>query len=501
MRRRSTSARRFSAFVDRAEIHLIEYQRVRDRIDILNRTDFQDDFRTAADAAEALGRMLREQQAECSKVSITVRGLGSAHHILVLPQAKPELLRPVVVREMQRLYPDLENPLVGFTSGEPLDRRARARPDAGTPPQELLAAAMPRAGMDDFINVLARDDIAIEHMTVLPRVMQRVYAEDPSRSAPTVVVMLLRGGPIFGFFFDGELRLVVEPPAEGDLGHISPDFLIEQLERGNLYLRQQFRGAQISRLLLAAEPEEYGPLSRAVEERMGLIVERFGTQIGSSSAIAAMGAVLDSEDGSGLNLSPLGVTKKKTVEKTTRRIAIASCVMLAAIAWWWAGNGVAAVLNWRSRIDTLTVALERRAAPLQPLREIAVKRQQAAGQIAAIQQVAAERAKLQQLLQGLSLAPEAGVAIDAFHAQRDAVGWNATVAGSAASYTASDAVSSVHRFYRELPQFVGANSIKLDNLTWGDSVAARAGVTRMAFNLSYTAPPATGAANPVIAPQ
>lgn len=500
MRKRSTSTRKFSAFVESAGIVLIEYRMERDRIDILNRTDFEGDFRNALDAAEALGRMLRDQLAECSKISITVRGLGSAHHILVLPQAKQEFLRPVVTREMQRLYPDLEDPIVDFVAGEPLDRRMRARPDGGTPPQELLAAAIPRTAMNDFVLTLARDEVVIEHMTVLPRVMQRMYSDSPSPDAPTVVVMLLRGGPVFGFFFDRELRLVVEPPGEGDMGHVSPDFLLEQMERGNLYLRQQFRGAQASRLLLAADPDDYGPLSRAVEERMGLVVERFGGQIGPSGTIAAMGAVLDSQDGKGLNLFPQGETKKKVTERTTRRIAIASCAMLAAIAWWWAGNGVAAVLNWRTRISTLTVALERRAAPLQPLRDIALKRQQAAGQLAAIQQVAAERDKIQQILQGLSLAPQAGVALEAFHAQRDEPGWNASVSGNAESYMASEAVSSVHRFYRELPQLVGGTSIKLDNLTWGDSTG-KTGITRIAFNLSYTTPPAAVIPGPVAPPQ
>lgn len=485
--KKRVSTRKFAAFAERSGIFVMEYQMVRDRIDILNRNHTLGDFRSARDAGEALASMIRAQDGDGSTVSLTLRGLGSSHHILVLPQAKEELLRPVVAREMQRLYSELEDPVVDFVAGELVDRRARSRPEGGTPPQELLAAAMPRAAVHEMADMLAANDLQIEHVTVLPRVLQRIYAEVAQRDVPTAVLMLLNGGPIFGFFFDRELRLVVEPPAEGESAQVSSQFVIEQLERGNLYLRQQFRGAQISRLLLAAEPAEFGPLSRAVEEGMGLVVERFAPQIGSSPAIAAMGAVLDAQDGKGLNLFPLGETKKKSAERTTRRIAIASAAVLALVAWWWAGNGVVAALNWRTRVNTLTTALDRRAAPLQPLREIVKKRQEAAQQIGALETVAAERQKLQQMLQALSFASQADVAIESFSARRAPAGWEAGVTGNSSAYVASDAVSSVHRFYRELPQLVNGTSISLDGLTWSDSTGTSS-ISRIGFSLRYTAP-------------
>ncbi len=484
--KKEVSARRFAAFIERAGIFLIEYQKVRDRIDILNRTDSPGDFRSARDAAAALTKIIREQNGGGSTVSITIRGLGSSHHILVLPQAKDDLLRPVVTREMQRLYSDLEDPVVDFVSGEAVDRRARSRPETGTPPQELLAAAIPRSTMMEMLDELSDNGLKVDHVTVLPRVMQRVYSEVPSGDVPSAVLMLLAGGPVFGFFFDRQLRLVVEPPGESPNEQISSQFVIEQLERGNLYLRQQFRGAQISRLLLAAEAAEYGPLSRAVEEAMGLVVERFGAQIGSSGAIAAIGAVLDAQSGNGLNLFPLGETRKKSAQRTTRRLALASIALLAAIAWWWAGNGVAAVMEWRSRIKTLTVALDRRSAPLQPIQAVIKKRQESAGQLAAIQQVAGERQKLQQILQSLSFASQADVAITSFTAARDATQWSVSVSGNASSYAASDAVSSVHRFYRGIPGMVNGSSVSLNALSWSDSTA---NVTTIGFGIHYTAPP------------
>ena len=482
---KAPATRRFAAFVESSGVYLVEYQKAGDRIDVLNRTDFPGDFRTGRDAAAAVGSLIRGQGGEGSSLSLTVRGLGTAHHILVLPQAKPELLRPVVAREMQRLYSDLENPVVDFVSGDPVDRRARARPDSGTPPQEILAAAMPRATMDEIVGELEEYSITLDHVTVLPRVLQRIYSEVPSRDAPTAVLMLLRGGPVLGFFFDRQLRLVVEPPSEAADGMPSAQFVLEQLERGNLYLRQQFRGAQISRLMLAAEPEEYGPLSRSVEEEMGLKVERFGSQIGSAGAIAAMGSVLDAQAGDGLNLLPVHESRKKSADRATRRIAVASAVLLGIVAWWWAGSGVLAVKNWRTRISELTIALDRRAAPIQPMKEIIRKRQESAAQLAAVQKVEAERAKLQQVLQSLSLASQADVSLASVNATRDAAGWTVSITGNASAYAASEAVSSVHRFYRAIPQMVPGSAVVLDQLTWPPP-AATTEATTIAFGLHYT---------------
>jgi hypothetical protein len=489
---RPKSTRRFAAFLERSGIYLVEYQKVRDRMDVLNRTDSPGDFRTAQDAAAALASLIRGQNGDGSTVSLTIRGLGTSHHILVLPQAKTDLLRPVVAREMQRLYSELEDPVVDFVSGEPVDRRTRARPDSGTPPQEILAAAMPRATMNEITTELARNSINIDHVTVLPRVMQRIYAEVTSQDAPTAVLMLLNGGPVFGFFYDRQLRLVVEPPGEGPDGTLSAAFVIEQLERGNLYLRQQFRGALISRLMLAAEASEYGPLSRAVEESMGLVVERFGPQIGSAGAIAAMGAVLDAQAGDGLNLFPVRETKQKSAQRATRRIAVAGAVLLGIIAWWWAGSGVLTVKTWRTRIATLTTALDSRAGPLQPMKEIIRKRQQSAAQLNAVQKVAAERAKLQQLLQSLSLAAEAEVTITSFSATRDPANWTVSISGNASAYAPSDAVSSVHRFYRGIPQMVRSSTVSLDGLNWPEPVASTQATT-ISFALHYTTPPSDDA--------
>lgn len=480
--------RQFAAFIEREAIFLLEYQRYRDRLDILSQSEESGEFLNATDAGEALTRLLRERHGTGGRLVLTIRGLGSCHHILVLPHAKPEVLRPVVQREMNRLYPDLQHPIVEFVAGEPIDRRSRPRPEAGSPPQELLAAAIPRSSVEDIESSLSRASVSLEHVTVLPQVLQRLYREVASPETPTAVLMLLRGGALIGFFHERRLRLVFEPPgAESDPARIDAQFVIEQLERGNLYLRQQFRGAQIARLLVAGDPEAIGKLAPQIEDQMGLLVERFAAEIGSASAVAAMGAVLDSEDPQGLNLFPIAETRKKTAEQLTRRIAIAAGFLLAAICWWWAANGIVATLSWRSRIETLQHALERRVAPVQPIRDVVKRRQLATQQLNAVRIVAEERTRLQQIIQAIAVAPGAGINIEDFDSERDQTNWHATLGGGAESGSAADVVSLVHQYYRELPRIVGSGDVSLDNLKWVDSTGVT-GFVAVHFALHFSAP-------------
>jgi hypothetical protein len=489
--------RQFAAFIERDTIFLLEYQRYRDRLDILTQNEESGEFLNATDAGEALTRLLRERHGSGGRIVLTIRGLGSCHHILVLPHAKPEVLRPVVQREMNRLYPDLQHPIVEFVAGEQIDRRARPRPEAGSPPQELLAAAIPRSSVEDLESALSRASVSLEHVTVLPQVLQRLYREVASTETPTAVLMLLRGGALFGFFHERQLRLVFEPPGEeSGPTRIDAQFVIEQLERGNLYLRQQFRGTQIARLLIAGDPAIIEKLTPPIEGQMGLDVQRFAAEIGSANAVAAMGAVLDSEDAQGLNLFPIAETRKKTAEQLTRRIAIAAGVLLAAICWWWAANGVVATLGWRSRIETLQQALERRVAPMQPIRDVVKRRQLAAQQLNVVRLVADERARLQQLIQAIAIAPGAGINVEEFDGVRDQTNWRASLGGGAESGSAADVVSLVHQYYRALPRIVGASDVSLDNLKWIDSTGVT-GVVAVHFGLHFSAP--TGAVDTNVA--
>src|SRR5207247_1892752 len=110
-----------------------------------------------------------------------------------------------------------------------------------------------------FGDELAAAGIELEHLTPLPQVIQRLYQQSDGSPKPTACYVELPGGPLIAFFHENQLRLVVEPPIGGDTSvALQGENLIEHLDRGNLYLRQQFRGVELGRLLIATDPGREG---------------------------------------------------------------------------------------------------------------------------------------------------------------------------------------------------------------------------------------------------
>ena len=482
--------RTFSAFVERNGMTLIEYTRVRDRIQVVSQAHTSGEFVNPLEAAEELGNMLGSQNAVGAKLTLVLRGMGTCYHILVLPPAKEDILRPVVGREMSRLYPDVEDPVVDFVRGPVVERRRRERREGGQPPTELLAAAISRGALEDFEQGTGTRDIVIQHVTVLPRVMQRLFEEIGSPPEPVAVIILLNGGPIVGFFHENQLRLVVEPPGETADGlRIEPQGVIEQLERGNMYLRQQFRGAQISRLYLSADADAYAAIAQTVEESMGIGVSPFAPDVETPGVLAAIGGVLDSGD-EGLNLAERSALRPDRSEVWTRGLSVASVVLLGLLTWGWALIGVMQVTSARERVESLRSAVAQRAAPIQPLREVAIRRRAHAARVAVISRIADEKAQLAQILRVINIGATSGVRVDRFTMARDDQMWTTSLAGVADAGSSAQALSQVHEFYRDIPRSVGAPDVTLSDLQFADS--AKAGTTSLKFQMSFVVPAAPG---------
>lgn len=492
------AGRRFSALIEPTGVYVIEYRRVRDRIDIIGRMEQRAEIHNTLDAGEVLGLLLGTYDVGPAMVSVGLRGLGSCHHLLVLPPARPDILGSVVTREMRRLYPDFEDPIVEYVSGGRIDRRNRDRPDAGSPPQEVLAAAMERVSVADLEQGLGVRDIAVEHISVLPSIVQKLYDEFGTREEPSAVLMVLGSGLLFAFFYQGQLRLVAEPPGDRtDGAGIDLQVVLEQVERGGLYLRQQFRGAQISRLLVAADADVYAQIAETVSGNMGLEVRTFGGEMGSAAEVAALGVVLEQGDG-GLNLFPLSEVKKKSADEWTRRLVISSAVLLAIMAWWWAGNGVAEVSRLRARVDLLQQAVARRAPALQPIQNIVTRRIEHDSRVAVLNGALAETSGMMSLVGIASLAGPAGVRLDAFSITRSGPSWTVGLTATSEAVSASQALSQAHSFYRAVPREVPAESVALNDLQF--VAASTPSAEALKFQMTFTAPLVAPAPPPSPAP-
>src|SRR5207237_2412114 len=130
-----------------------------------------------------------------------------------------------------------------------------------------------------------------------------------------------------GFYLGGALRLAVEPPLHADADH-DPTALAEEAELGAMFVRQQFRGAQIARVTVLGLPRSIDEMESALQQRLGVPVQRLAVRDLSTPAMAGIGAVLDALSARPLALA--GPSRQKSVGRTApslRTWSIAAVVL------------------------------------------------------------------------------------------------------------------------------------------------------------------------------
>jgi hypothetical protein len=409
---------------------------------------------------------------------------------MMLPPAERDVLGVVVRRELVRLNPDMDNPRIDFSLGGEVDRRKRIRPEAGRAQQEVLVGAAPELAVTAFGEELAVLGVELEQLTLLPQVAQRLYQQSDGSPQPTACYVALPGGPLITFFHDGQLRLVVEPPVntEPDL-FAEVQSIVEHLERGNLYMRQQFRGVELNRLLVAVESAKEKELIEALGLQLGYQVKKFPGPAAAPGALIAMGAILDSETTNGLNLSPYSESPEVREERSRRRTTLLAASVVMAIAFIWAILSVATALKWSRRVeDQRKVALSRMAT-LAPMRTIAAQRQHNAQAVTYLATVATDRQHGQEILRGIGRAVPPGLQLSAVAMDRTAGEWTTSISGSAFGETPADVLLGIDRFFHSLPREVPMHDLLLTTL---DDVAGSEFPAAMKFTITFIASPTAG---------
>jgi hypothetical protein len=303
------------------------------------------------------------------------------------------------------------------------------------------------------------------------------------------------GWPLLGFFHDRELRLFSEPLAgPGASAAAAVAAVAEHVERGTIFLRQQFRGAAVSHLYLsdgtgtdtAEELDESGTSTR-------LPVTPFGPPTEPPGAFAALGAALDAAGTDGLNLLPAELRPPSEADRWRRRTAVASaCVLLAAAGWWgWSARRAEAAA--RAEIAVLTQELEARRSRFGSVRPIIEERQAHAQRAALIELIAGDRRRLPEVLWPLqAAAPD--VRVRKLQVARQEAGWDVVLGmtAEAPSYEqATDAIMAVtQRLGAELPDSaLTTSSVELDPATPDSSEAgSRPGPIAASVEMSFIVP-------------
>lgn len=462
------SSRSFGALIAHDGVCLVEYRAERTGIRIIEQ--WADTGRSASidEALDRLLALLDARQFSKATIALAIEQFGVIHHVMTLPNAPDNVLRPIILREVQRVFA-LANPVIAF-SRSPVSERSELRSESSQPTaaRQIFIAAAPQATIDALRTKLEAHHVTVEVATVVPKAIHSLYEATGGALEPTAVLVCLEGGPHLVFFLDGRLELAVDPPIALEGERASVARILDQVERGAVYFRQQFRGAVATRMLLAARTTEYDELAAALEERSGVRVKPLFSGASSPEGVLAMGAVLEARHEIPLDLFPHAPTLSERVAVALRgpNAVMAAAAGIAALVGLWAALQFMSLSSARRESAKLQTQLRSSVASVGPIRQIAERRGDFAKGVAFARDVRAERAELTASLQSIAEQLPPGIRFDSLKVSRTAAGWMASVGGEASGATAAQAVRNLDSFYQLVRNRRGVSGPILDQLDY-----------------------------------
>ena len=424
-------------------------------------------LRSAEEAADHLVSVLQSSGVARASVSITLRGFGVAQHVLQLPPATDALLGPVIEREVRRLEPQLEEFALQWMSLPALESGMTGAP--GAPLQRsIFAAAAPNDVVTAFQQRLQAAGHRLEHLTTVPIAVHRLLEQFDSGTGTIATVLPLPDGAYIGFTLAGGVRLIVDPPLPQDQAHEAAA-LAEEVDLAAMFVRQQFRGTHIDRVVLIGTRPSFTELKGTVGERLHIPVKQVEAETLTPAAFMALGAVLDARAADPQSLG--GATRSRAVSPALSRLETASLVavfVLALVAFWTIAETVRTVRADRA-LRTATHQIAQDDFGLAPVRQTAAQRRMVSNALEAVRLSATDRVEVQSALAGVAAVIRPPAHLDSLRLAWFDGMWRAVVIGGIESTSNARAVQTLHDFYRELPQRVALDSLRLDRLTYGDT--------------------------------
>lgn len=486
--------RTFAAVVEPDGVWLVEYRREAAGYRVVQQTSDVRRMPSARDAFDSLATLVRNADARRATLRIALQHFGAFHHIMTLPRADDRVLQPVIRREMQRTF-NVTDPVIAFTSGTPVERRSAERADATTAPSSYFVGGASQETVDALVDALAVPGLTVECVTVVPEAIRRVHEVASSSDDVTASLVCLASGPHLAFFIDGQMEVALEPPIALETESlVDPAMVVSQVERGVVYLRQQFRGAEPKSLFLAAPPGSYDALAATLEERFGIRVRPLMPQIPGPEAVVAMGAVLEGDDSHPIDILPHPPSLAERVRDSFRGaqgIATVTSAVAAVVAFW-AVMQVNHVRRDNQEVLRLRDQLNASLQAAAPIRQAAERRAGFMQRIIVSDDVRVERLGLSTELAGLANILPRTMHFDSLVVARTQTGWTTRVHGEVATPSAAESVRDLNDFFRGLDKRPGVTSATLDQFEYPAATAHDSaekahddGLVRIHFQVSF----------------
>lgn len=466
------------AYVSPRGVSVIEYRATGKGIEVLRTFDHPARIQSERQAIDHLLRILQDAGIKKAAITLTIRGFGVVHHILGLPPARDELLTPLVDRELKRLEPQLDEPRVGWL-GLPTDP---AEMTDAPPQRQVLAAAVSKHVADAVGAAIVAAGHRLAHFTALPAAVQRLHEEFVPDGSPSALVAPLYDGAFIGLFLGGAMRLVIEPPL-GDDEQVEAAAVAEEVELGAMFVRQQFRGAQVDRVIIAAPAETLIGAESTIAERLGHPATRLKVQSLSAGSLVALGGVLDSRSPAPLSLagapvrpSAAGMLAPASYAAAVLAFVVGSIAVIEALR----------TRNAHSELQAARQQIETEAFGLSGIRETAGQRRLIRDAVNAMRLSERDRLELQNglsTLGGIAIPP---MRLDSVHMDRGSNGWVTAISGQVSAESNARSVELLHQFYRDLPRRLGVVELSLAQLSYADGSVEEAPSVR--FQISFVIP-------------
>jgi hypothetical protein len=491
----SRGLRHFAALVEHEGVYLVEFAREKSGFRLIGHWSDRRSSERLDDALVNLRELLRQQDARRATLAVAMQQFGTFHHLMTLPAAANEVLRPIISREVQRVFA-ITDPVFAFVRGGADERREGVRANPETAPLHIFIGGAPRATVTALEAGLAIKGTTVEAVTIVPEAIRRVYASAPRSAEPTAVVVCLAGGPHLSFFVEGHMALAIEPPIalEGDYS-IDPSAIVDQVDRGAIFLRQQYRGAQATELLLAAPTESFATIASAVESATGMRVKSLASDLPSPEAVVALGAALGAGARQSIDLFPHPPTLEARAREALRgpRGIAAAALTVAALALIWFGVQYSSISRTSRKVEELRASIARELPRLEPIKEVASHRAGYVHAVSAVRTTQNERAQLTAALAGLAAAAPVGMTFDSLAITRRPDALSGALTGHVSGTSAGEAMKALDRFYSWARDRSGLTQVDLDQFDYPAATPdttkrVKATVVTLVFRMTLSLP-------------
>lgn len=482
--------RSFAALIDQDSVMLLEYRDERGGFRLLDTRVRSQRFLTIEEAIDAVVGMLGDMNAKGARLSVVLQHFGSFFHALPLPPAGPEHLAPIIQREVQRSF-SMPDPSIAYATGKPLERPDAPR--AAVPPMhQVFIAGAPRPIVETIQGRFAKAKIKAESLTVAPEVFRRLYETLDGSRETTALLACLPNGPHLAFFVNAQLELAIEPPIRLEGEPLGAAGLIDQLERGAIFLRQQAHGAVATRSLLIAPADQYESLASTIEARTGMHVAPLGHNIGSPESIVAMGAVLSARASDRLDLLPRAPSMDERLRSALSGPSLVrtSLFAAAAVAVFWAGMQILTVKREQRSLENAQSRVELALPALAKARQSVEGRERIASIRAALGDAMAEKGAVATVMAAVPALPQSNAQLDSLHVARVVEGVRATLYGHVTAQTGPAATSAANFYYRHFKSATGLKDVSFESsfLAPTASQPTSGALERLSFAISGLSP-------------